>query len=95
MEMVILFIKNNTTRLFLLILLIIIWFINYKSNDNFSLCLFKSITSKECFACGTLRGISALLHMDFRCVINLNKFNIISLPVLSIVYISALKNNRI
>jgi len=95
MEMAIHFIKNNLTRFLLFILVIFIWFINYKSACGFSFCLFKMFTKRQCFACGTLRGVSAFLHLDFKAAFSLNKMNIISIPVLGIVYLNAWKNNRL
>jgi len=52
-------------------------------------------TKRQCFACGTLRGVSAFLHLDFKAAFSLNKMNIISIPVLGIVYLNAWKNNRL
>jgi hypothetical protein len=52
-------------------------------------------TKKQCFACGTLRGVSAFLHLDFKAAFSLNKTNIITIPVLGIVYFNAWKTNRI
>ncbi len=89
------YIKNNAVRLFLVIILIAFWFVDYKSNDKFTFCLFRMITHKNCFACGTIRGISAILHLDFISAYTLNRLNILSLPILGFVYLNCLKNNRL
>ena len=93
--MVIPFIKNNLTRIFLVVILIFTWFIDYKSDGGFTFCLYSFIIKKNCFACGTLRGISAVLHLDFKAAFTLNKLNALSIPVLAFVFITAWKNNRI
>ncbi len=62
--------------------------INYTvPDDAFSFCLFKNITGENCCGCGTLRGISALLHLDFMSMIRLNHLNIITIPLLVYVYL--------
>jgi len=62
--------------------------INYQLQDNaFSFCLFKNITGKNCYGCGLLRGISALLHADFVAIVQLNHLNIITIPMLVYLYL--------
>ncbi len=95
MAMVTCYIKNNIVRIFLLTALVLAWFIDYKAHSDFSLCLFRFITGKECYACGTLRGISAFLHFDFALAFGYNRLNIITIPVLCFVYLRAMKYNRI
>jgi len=79
----------------LLGLLCTIWFIDYKSNDGFSLCLYSIVTKNKCYGCGTLRGISAFLHADFKAVVSLNKLNIFSIPFLGFVFFYVWKNKRL
>lgn len=95
MVMVIRYIKNNIVRFFLIILLIAFWFVDYRSKSNFTFCLFKFITQKNCFACGTLRGISAVLHLNLTFAFDLNRCNVLSIPVLGFVYLKCFKNNRL
>lgn len=64
-----------------------IWRIDYKMDgDHFTFCLFKNITGLHCYGCGLLRGVSALLHLDFKWVYTLNRLNIITIPLLLFVY---------
>jgi len=74
--------------LFLLVLPIFIWFIDYNSNgDDFTFCLFKNLFGEKCYGCGLLRGISAALHFDFYKMKELNPLNIVTIPLLSIIYL--------
>ena len=70
---------------------LLIWRIDYRiGGDHFTFCLFKNITGSNCYGCGFLRGISAFLHLDFKWVYTLNRFNIISIPLLIFVYVKQL-----
>jgi hypothetical protein len=92
MEMEMNFIEK--TRLYKILFLaipIVIWFVNYKSNDNdFSFCVFKNIFGIKCYGCGLTRGMSAVLHLDFQKMYELNKLNIISIPLLTFLYLQAI-----
>ena len=85
--MVIYSIKNKIFKVLFLAIPIVIWFVNYKSNDNdFSFCLFKNIFGLKCYGCGLTRGLSALLHLEFSRIYELNKLNLITIPLLSFLY---------
>ena len=91
MEMVMHYTKNKLFIILLLTIPIIIWFIDYNANDNgFSFCLFKNIFGIKCYGCGVARGLSALLHLNFQRVYELNKLNIISIPILIYLYLKLL-----
>lgn len=93
--MAIYYIKDNALRIVLLAALLFIWNINYHSDGHFSLCLFRLLMDEPCYGCGTLRGASALLHWDWNSALQLNKMNIATLPLLSWIYVSAWRKNRI
>jgi hypothetical protein len=87
--------EDNRKFLFLLILPLFIWNIDYHStNEHFTLCLFKNITGKDCYGCGVLRGISAALHLHFQMAVHLNKLNLVTIPLLSFIYLKELWKAR-
>jgi len=73
---------GNLPRLALLTLLLFIFAIDYRAQGDFTLCLFKNITGRDCPGCGVLRGISAVLHLDFARAYALNRMNIVIIPLL-------------
>lgn len=74
---------------------LLIFQINYHSgNEHFTLCLFKNITGHDCYGCGVLRGISACLHLNFEAAYHLNRLNIITIPLLTFLYLKYLWQNR-
>jgi hypothetical protein len=73
--------------IFLLLLPVLIGCIDYHStNDHFTFCLFKNVTGRDCYGCGVLRGLSAVLHLNFRMAVQLNKLNIVTIPLLAYLY---------
>ena len=89
--MAILYIKDKFNLGLFLLIPISIWFVNYNANDNdFSFCLIKNIFGIKCYGCGLIRGISALLHLKFHRVYELNKINLISIPILIYLYLSTI-----
>ena len=89
--MAILYIKNRFNLGLLLLIPILVWFVNYNANDNdFSFCLIKNIFGIKCYGCGLIRGISALLHLKFHRIYELNKINLISIPILIYLYLSSI-----
>lgn len=54
---------------------------------NIDLCVYKSITGKECFNCGMTRAFLSILHFDFEGAINYNWRVIIIFPYTLILYI--------
>jgi hypothetical protein len=80
--------KTNLDKILFLSIPIVIWFVNYNSSDNdFSFCVFKNIFGIKCYGCGLTRGLSALLHLKFQKMYELNKLNIITIPLLAFLYI--------
>jgi len=77
---------DNLPRLVLCGLLLFIWSIEYKTQGDFTLCLFKTITGKDCPGCGVLRGISAVMHLDFGYAYTLNKMNVVVIPLLGFLF---------
>jgi len=93
MEMGMRYTKNKLFTILLLTIPIVIWFVDYNANDNgFSFCLFKNIFGIKCYGCGVARGLSALLHLKFHRVYELNNLNIISIPILIYLYLKLLIN---
>lgn len=86
---------GNINRLILFGLLIFVWSIDYKTQGEFTLCLFKNITGKDCPGCGVLRGVSAVLHLDFKSAYSLNRMNIVIIPLLAYLYIRFWILNRL
>ena len=85
------YIKNKVSFIILILIPIIIWFVDFNANNNdFTFCIFKNIFGKNCYGCGTLRGISAILHLEFKKCVQLNPLNIISLPILSYLYLRSI-----
>lgn len=89
MEMAMNFIeKTRLYKIFILAIPIAIWLVNYQSTDNdFSFCLFRNFFGIKCYGCGLTRGLSAMLHNDFRRMYALNKINLITIPLLSLLYV--------
>jgi hypothetical protein len=79
----------------LLGLLVFIWFIDYKTQGDFTLCLFKNITGRDCPGCGVLRGISAAMHLDFKAAFALNHLNVVVIPLLAYLYVRFWALNRL
>ncbi|HZE85226.1 MAG TPA: DUF2752 domain-containing protein [Puia sp.] len=66
----------------------LIWSIDYHStNEHFTLCLFKNITGRDCYGCGVLRGLSAALHLNFYWAMHLNRLNVLTIPLLTFLYL--------
>ncbi|RXK86782.1 DUF2752 domain-containing protein [Filimonas effusa] len=63
-------------------------------NGHFTLCLFKNITGRDCYGCGVLRGISACLHLDFPAAYQLNRLNLLTIPLLTFLYVKELWKTR-
>ena len=86
---------DNIPRLILLLLLLFIWSIDYKTHGDFTLCIFKNITGQDCPGCGVLRGISAVMHLDFASAYALNKMNIVIIPLLAYLFVRFWVLNRL
>lgn len=86
---------DNSSRLILLSVLLFIWSIDYKTQGDFTLCLFKNITGRDCPGCGVLRGISAVLHLDFERAYALNHMNLVIIPLLAYLFGRFWKANRL
>jgi hypothetical protein len=83
--------RESSRILFLLILPILIRQVDYHStNEHFTFCLFRNITGRDCYGCGVLRGLSAFLHLDFRMAFHVNKLNLVTIPLLSVIYLKDL-----
>jgi hypothetical protein len=71
----------------LLLIPFLVWGVNpHASDQDFSFCLYHLITGHRCYGCGLLRGLSAVLHGDWKRVYELNHLNLISIPLLVFVY---------
>ena len=51
-------------------------------------CPFFALTGYKCPGCGTLRGIHALLHLNFRDVVQHNPFMVVLIPLSSVFGVS-------
>ena len=95
MAMAIRLFADNITRLILCALLIFIWSNDYKTHGDFTLCLIKNITGKNCPGCGVLRGISAVMHLDLKSAYALNNMNVVIIPLLAYLFTRFWISNRL
>jgi hypothetical protein len=95
MAMAIRWFADNIPRVILCALLIFIWSIDYKTPGDFTLCLIKNITGKNCPGCGVLRGISAVMHLDVKAAYALNKMNMVTIPLLAYLFTRCWMSNRL
>jgi uncharacterized protein DUF2752 len=95
MAMAIRWFVDNIPRLILCGLLLFIWSLDYKTQGDFTLCLFKNITGKNCPGCGVLRGISAVMHLDLKFAYALNNMNVVIIPLLAYLFIKFWISNRL
>lgn len=80
--------KTSLYKYLFLAIPIALWLVNYQSTDNdFSFCLIKNLLGIKCYGCGLTRGLSAMIHLDFKRMYDLNKINLITIPLLSFLYI--------
>lgn len=93
MGMATFYIRNRFSLIVLILIPISIWFVDFNANnEQFTFCIFKNIFGKNCYGCGTLRGISAFLHLEFKKGFQLNSLNIISIPILFYLYLKSTYN---
>lgn len=87
--------KNNFTRLYLIILVLIPVLLIILPADFFdtgnSICLSIFLFNSECYACGMTRAIQHLIHFDFLIGYEYNKLSIIVLPLLIFSYYGEVK----
>ena len=76
-------------------MVVFLYFIDYKTQGDFTLCLIRNITGHSCPGCGVLRGISAILHLDFRAAYALNHLNLVIVPLLGYLFARAWVANRL
>ena len=57
------------------------------NDNNFSICLFKNITGKECFNCGMTRAFLSIVHLNFKQAIGYNKNVVIIFPMTVTIYL--------
>jgi hypothetical protein len=95
MAMAIRLFVDNIPRLILCAMLIFIWSIDYKTRGDFTLCLIKNITGRNCPGCGVLRGISAVMHWDLKSAYALNRMNIVIIPLLAYLFTRCWISNRL
>lgn len=86
---------DNINRLILSGLLLFIWSIDYTAKSDFTLCLFKNMTGRNCPGCGVLRGIAAAMHLDFQRTYALNHMNVIIIPLLAYLFVRFWRLNRL
>jgi hypothetical protein len=73
----------------LLLIPFLVWSVHYHASDqDFSFCLFHLLTGRHCYGCGLTRGMSAVLHGDFKAAYALNRLNVITIPLIAYVYVN-------
>ncbi|TDW96452.1 DUF2752 domain-containing protein [Dinghuibacter silviterrae] len=83
--------KRTVWALALLAAPVLVFCVDYHAGDrDLSFCLFKLMTGHPCYGCGTLRGLSAVLHLDPMAAWRLNKLNALRIPLLGALYVQAL-----
>lgn len=86
------FIESKNIRLLILVGLLI-WLsqLDYlRQEPDFTFCLFHHLTGLNCYGCGLLRGIAACIHLDFRAAWDLNKLNVITIPLVGWITIAGI-----
>ncbi|MGC4059049.1 MAG: DUF2752 domain-containing protein [Chitinophagaceae bacterium] len=64
-------------------------------NGQYTICISKLITGKDCWGCGMSRACQHLIHMDFQGALFYNKLSFIVLPILmGLMIASFLKDYR-
>ena len=88
--------KSKITKFFLFIfinvILIAILYVvplSFVGDGNFSICLYRNLTGKNCFNCGMTRAFLSLIHFRFNDAINYNKNVIFVFPLTMLVYCNA------
>lgn len=78
------FIENKIFR-WLILLTLLIWLsqLDYlRKEPDFTFCLFHRLTGLNCYGCGFLRGIAACMQLDFKAAWDLNKLNVVTIPLI-------------
>lgn len=68
----------------ILIMPVVFWFMPIdNSKTDFTLCLFKNLTGRNCFGCGISRATLSVIHFDFIQAFTFNKLVIFIFPILA------------
>lgn len=84
--------KKILNRIFICLsinILLLLFLYNLPLETNYSLCLYKNITGKECFNCGMTRAFLSILHFQFNQALDYNWRVVIVFPYTVIIYIVA------
>lgn len=84
--------KKILNRIFICLsinILLLLFLYNLPLETNYSLCLYKNITGKECFNCGMTRAFLSILHLQFNQALDYNWRVVIVFPYTVIIYIVA------
>lgn len=84
--------KKILNRIFICLsinILLLLFLYNLPLETNYSLCLYKNITGKECFNCGMTRAFLSILHFQFNQALDYNWRVVIVFPYTVIIYIIA------
>jgi len=66
-----------------LIMPVVIWFIPIDNNKtDWTLCLFKNLTGRNCYGCGITRATLSVIHFDFIQAFTFNKLIVFIFPIL-------------
>lgn len=84
--------KKILNRIFICLsinILLLLFLYNLPLETNYSLCLYKNITGKECFNCGMTRAFLSILHLQFNQALDYNWKVVIVFPYTVIIYLIA------
>lgn len=84
--------KKILNRIFICLsinILLLLFLYNLPLETNYSLCLYKNITGKECFNCGMTRAFLSILHLQFNQALDYNWRVVIVFPYTVIIYLIA------
>lgn len=84
--------KKILNRIFICLsinILLLLFLYNLPLETNYSLCLYKNITGKECFNCGMTRAFLSILHFQFNQALDYNWRVVIVFPYTVIIYLIA------
>lgn len=91
--------KNKALIVIVLLLLlpIVLRFITISNLEKApTVCIYKNITGKDCWGCGTSRALISILNFDFKQAYQFNKRIIIVFPLLVFLWVKVIvKNVRI
>lgn len=87
-------IKNLLVVILLILLPIILRFISLSDLEKApTICIYKNMTGKDCWGCGTSRALVSILNFDFKQAYQFNKRIVIVFPLLVFLWVKVIVKN--